>query len=69
MFNTLSLFATKPNSPVNKPPTSSKQIKSYQQYVEDLPTMIDNLRNNEPAMMQLMIAVNNAPKGNGNGNR
>ena len=51
----------RPQTPVNKPPASSTQIKSYQQYVEDLPTMINNLSKNKPAMMQLMIAVNNVP--------
>lgn len=62
------MTVTRPQTPVNKPPTSSKEIKSYQQYVEDLPTMINNLSNNQPAMMRLMIAVNNAPKGNSDGN-
>jgi hypothetical protein len=57
------MTVTKPTTPISKPPTSSKQVKSYQQYVEDLPKMIEQLTNNQATCMRLMIAVNNAPKG------
>ena len=39
----------------------------YWKQSENQQKAIDQLRQNEPAMIRLMIAVNNTPKGNGNG--
>jgi hypothetical protein len=57
------MTVTKPTVPISKLPTSSKQLKTYQQYVENLPAMIEQLASNEPAMMRLMISINNVVKG------
>ena len=42
-----------------------KQV--YLKQPENQQKAIKQLSQNEPAMMRLMIAVNNAPKGNNNG--
>ena len=41
--------------------------QTYWKQPENQQKAIDQLRQNEPAMMRLMIAVNNTPKGNNNG--
>ncbi|CAB4139495.1 hypothetical protein UFOVP338_47 [uncultured Caudovirales phage] len=41
--------------------------QTYWKQLENQQKAIDQLSQNEPAMMRLMIAVNNAPKGNNNG--
>lgn len=48
-------------------PMTLTEKQTYWKQLENQQKAIDQLRQNEPAMMRLMIAVNNTPKGNSNG--
>ena len=48
-------------------PMTLTEKQTYWKQLENQQKAIDQLSQNEPAMMRLMIAVNNAPKGNNNG--
>jgi hypothetical protein len=55
------MTVTKPATPVSKP-MSLKEKQVYWKQPENQQKAIDQLRQNEPAMRQLLIAVNNTPK-------
>jgi hypothetical protein len=49
-------------------PMTLTEKQTYWKQPENQQKAIEQLSQNEPAMMRLMIAVNNAPKGNSDGN-